>query len=266
MERLVLSGFACSEESWIDFLGPETTVMSFADVLQATRSSDIRDWGTWAASELLRIRPDSIVCHDFGGVLGLHALAIMKPSEWERHACLSILNTAFRDFNVFKNPHPLLVQASTWGFITRLIRAQGGSVDDNLKPFFPLIKKAYRRTAVLSLARQIQKRIHPDRKAGRPLQMSAQIIASPSDPFIAMETIRGIERDFKVPIFHTMDYGHFPYASANRDAVRRLIYDFEASSLHEHTRMQTQTQVISDGSSPEFFNDAPIRSGAPLHP
>src|SRR5690349_1001810 len=90
MKRLVISGFPCTKEAWIRFLGPETEVLSFADILNATRSSDMNRWGEFVAKTLLQIQPDSVICHDFGGVACLKALVGMKPGTWEQTMTLTV--------------------------------------------------------------------------------------------------------------------------------------------------------------------------------
>ncbi|MDQ3231517.1 MAG: hypothetical protein M3Q07_06815 [Pseudobdellovibrionaceae bacterium] len=241
MKRLMFSGFGCPKEPWIDFLGAGTTVISLHDVLKATQSAQLDVWGDFVAAEISRIRPDSIVAHDFGGIITLKALMQLQEKKNRSSATLTLLNTAFRDFDVLKNPHPFLMQISPWSLTQHMIRVSGGEVDPALKPWYGVIREVYRQVIATSLARKVQLKLYSREKARLDsldfdLRMPAQIIASPNDPYISMQTIKRIQEDFLIPNFHAVEYGHFPYSSSNRESVRQLIQTFEVGPRALHAK------------------------------
>ncbi|WP_141732016.1 alpha/beta hydrolase [Oligoflexus tunisiensis] len=241
MKRLMISGFGCPKEPWISFLGPGTTVLTLHEVLEATRTSDMSTWGHFVAEEIRRLRPASIIAHDFGGVMALKALLELQERKIRVHARLTLLNTAFRDFDVLKNPHPFLIQIAPWSLTSSMIKLSGGTVDPQLEPWYNMIRKVYRQVIVASLARKVQRKLYSREKArlgsldidvGIPMQ----IIASTNDPYTSLDCLRSIQEDFLVPDLYTLEYGHFPYSSANCELVRELIEHFEASPRALHAR------------------------------
>lgn len=241
MKRLMISGFGCPRESWLDFLGPDTTVITLHDVLEVTQCPDIKEWGLYVADEIRRQRPDSIVAHDFGGTTTLSALMELQAQRTHVRGRLTLLNTAFRDFDVLKNPHPFLMQILPWTLTAQLITASGGDVDMQLKPWFATIRAVYRRVISASFARKIQLKIYSRKKAQHApldcdLGLPAQIIASSNDPYTSLTSLRRIQDDFLIPNFHVVEYGHFPYSSENRATVQQLIHNFEAVPRVMHAK------------------------------
>jgi predicted alpha/beta hydrolase family esterase len=241
VKRLMISGFGCPKAPWISLLGPDTTVISLHDVLKATQSPDLNQWGDFVAAEIRRIRPDSIVAHDFGGAMTLKALMQLQEKRHPVAAKLTLLSCAFRDFDVLKNPHPFLIQVSPWRITQHMIRESGGEVDPELKPWYGMIRKVYRQVIGASFARKMQLKLYSRKKARLDsldidLRMPAQIIASPNDPYISMQNLHRIQADFLIPDFHTVAYRHFPYSSPNRESVRQLIQTFEANPRALHAK------------------------------
>jgi predicted alpha/beta hydrolase family esterase len=229
----MISGFGCPRDSWLDFLGPGTMVITLHDVLEATRSPNITAWGHFVAEEIRSLRPDSIVAHDFGGTTTLKALMELQEKHIRVHARLTLLNTAFRDFDVLKNPHPFLMQLVPWNLTTQLITASGGDVDFALRPWFGTIRAVYRRVISASFARKMQLKLYSRKKAqvhslDLDLGLPAQIIASSNDPYTSLTSLRRIQDDFSIPDFQVVEYGHFPYSSPNSGIVQQLIHNFEA--------------------------------------
>jgi predicted alpha/beta hydrolase family esterase len=237
----MISGFGCPRESWIDFLGPDTNVITLHDMLESTRSPDVTVWGHYLAEEMERWRPVSIVAHDFGGTATLKALMELREKRVRIHARLSLLNTAFRDFDVLVNPHPILMQIIPWNLAEQLISASGGEVDPELKPWFGSIRAVYRRVISASLARKLQLKLYSRTKARLDaldfdLGLPTQIIASSNDPYTSLASLRRIQEDFLIQDFHVLEYGHFPYSSKNSEIVKQLIHNFEASPRAIHAK------------------------------
>lgn len=243
MKRMMISGFGCPRESWLAFLGSDTNVITLHDVLEATRSAKIEDWGSFVAGEIERFQPESIVAHDFGGTTTLKALLELQAKGVQLKTRLTLLNTEFRDFDVLKNPHPFLMQLVPWSLVTQLITASGGDVDPELKPFFPIIRAVYRRVIMASVGRKIQKKIYSRKKARMDsldcdLGFPAQIIASSNDPYTSLTSLRRIQDDFLIPNFYVLEYGHFPYSASSSETVRHYIYNFEATSRALHAKQR----------------------------
>lgn len=225
MKRLMISGFGCPRESWLAFLGSDTNVITLHDVLDATQSPKIEEWGTFVAGEIERFQPESIVAHDFGGATTLKALLELQAKGVQLRTRLTLLNTAFRDFDVLKNPHPFLMQLVPWKLVTQLITASGGDVDPELEPYFPMIRAVYRRVITASLSRRFQKKMY-----SCALGFPAQIIASSNDPYTSLASLHSIQDDFLIPNFYVLDYGHFPYSAPESETVRHSIHNFEAKT------------------------------------
>lgn len=223
----------------MSLLGPETTVISLHDILQATRSSQMDQWGQFVADEIQRIRPESIVAHNFGGTMALKALLKLQEQKKPLLARLTLLSCAFRDFDVLKNTHPFLMQLAPWPVIVRKIIASGGHVDPALRPWMGTIRDVYRQVIVGSVARKIQNKLYTGDKARQDsldidLGIPSQIIASSHDPYISMHCLHRIQDDFLIENFHVVDYGHFPYTSERGGVVRQLIHHFEESPRALH--------------------------------
>lgn len=231
MKRMMISGFGCPRESWLAFLGPDTNVLTLHDVLEATQSSDITAWGQFVAQEIQAYEPESIVAHDFGGTSTLKALLLLHEKGIQLNTRLTLLNTAYRDFSVLKNPHPFLMQLLSWKHVAQLITASGGDVDPELQPWFPSIRAVYRGVIAASCTRVFQKG-SLDCNLGFP----AQIIASSNDPYTSLASLRGIQDDFLIPHFHVLEYGHFPYSAATNEIVQHSIHNFEAISRARHAK------------------------------
>jgi predicted alpha/beta hydrolase family esterase len=239
----MISGLGCPRESWIEFLGSDTNVITLHEILEATQSPNFDDWGRYVAAEIERSQPESIVAHDFGGTTTLKALLELQAKGVQLKTRLTLLNTAFRDFDVLKNPHPFLMQLVPWSLVTQLIAASGGDVDPELKPFFPIIRAVYRRVIAVSFGRKIQKKIYSRTKARQDsldcdLGFPAQIIASADDPYTSLSSLRRIQDDFLIPTFYVLEYGHFPYSASSRETVRHTIYNFEATSRALHAKQR----------------------------
>jgi hypothetical protein len=235
----MISGFGCPREPWLDFLGSDTTVITLYDVLEATRSSDFTDWGHYVAGEIRRRKPASIVAHDFGGTTTLKALMDLQEKHIRVDARLTLLNTAFRDFDALKNPHPFLMQLVPWRLTAQLIAASGGEVDYALKSWYPTIRAVYRRVISASFASKVQRKLHSRKKAQADsldfdLGLPAQIIASSNDPYTSLACVRRIQDDFLIPDFHVVEYGHFPYSAPDSGTVRELIDEFEVTPRALH--------------------------------
>jgi hypothetical protein len=228
-KRLVVSGFGCPKAPWEKFFAGagETEVLPFAEVLAATGSSDFKRWGKYVADRILESRPTSLVCHDYGGVETFLALLRLHRRGTVPKIPITILSTAFRGFNLRKNPHPLKIQLAGWEVLQKKFSAAGAELDEQLRPFLPLIKSAYRKLALGCLARDAMKLVgawHPKRvDLGAPLQ----ILASPDDKFIDLAAVRDLENDFVVGSFREIPYGHFPYSAPGAPKVRELILSFE---------------------------------------
>lgn len=227
MKRLMISGFPCPPESWINFLGADTQVISFYDVLNATRSSDVVAWSRYIDSEIDRLDPESLVCHDYGGPMSLLALWRRQRKKKAQPRCVTILNTAFKDFDVFKNPHPFQIQILSWNRIVEMVEKSGGTADPRLETFLPQVKATYRRVIALSTLGKVASIVRANIDLKIELSSRIQIIASTNDPYIAKATMDHVARDFKVQLFRTINYGHFPYSSDRRHEVLESIHSFE---------------------------------------
>jgi predicted alpha/beta hydrolase family esterase len=229
MKRLVISGFACPPESWADFLGRETETICLYDVLKATESPDIRQWSRYLSKELDRIQPDSIVCHDYGGIICLMTLWSRQRKKKVQPRVMTILNTAFKDFDVLVNTHPFSIQLMSWAKIVRTIEGAGGHVDARLEAYLPMIKGTYRRVIAFSMLRKPFSPIIGRYRLDVQLDTRIQLLASVNDPFIDLRNMEKIRLDFHAERFIALKYGHFPYSSNNREQIRDSIVQFEKS-------------------------------------
>ncbi|RYZ81315.1 MAG: hypothetical protein EOP04_24235 [Proteobacteria bacterium] len=233
MTRLVVSGFACPPESWNIFLGEGTQTLCFYDVLKATESSDIKEWSRFLNKEIDRIQPESIVCHDYGGIICLLALWSRQKKKKAQPKVLTILNTAFKDFDVFKNTHPFAVQLMTWPKLIKGVEEAGGHVDPRLEPYFPTIKATYRRVIALSALQKPFRFLTNHYKLDIKLDTHIQMLASTNDPFIDLNNMEKIRSDFHAEKFMALKYGHFPYSSEKKETIRDHIFQFEKEFIKD---------------------------------
>ena len=223
--RLVFPGFPCAPEPWLDFLPDDrrNEVVPFSRMLLDTSRLTMSAMASMVATEIAMRQPATIVCHDFGGVFTLLALAKLAAKGAVPPCKVVVFNTALNDFNVFVNRHPFKMQAATWERIERLAREIGTVADPAYAKAMPRVRALYRRVIVASLvgmALPSRRRI----ELGAP----ALFLRSNDDPFIASATLDALADDVRFTRVAAMAYGHFPHSHPNAHALRTEIVRFES--------------------------------------
>jgi pimeloyl-ACP methyl ester carboxylesterase len=239
MKRLVITGLPCPAAIWDSFLGNKPRrgftqrVIPMREVLEHCPSPDPRQMANYISTQITDFRPDSIVCHDLGVALTLLSLLKIQRKEPSFRPRVTVFNGAFRRVNPIKAPHLFKVQFMRDRNVIREVEARGGKVDLTLRPYLPRIRAMYRLILLFRVTEQISSAFGLDDLIGsggeRTLKLPVQIIASPNDPYIPIESVRRLSQDFGVRRFVELRYGHFPY-SIPREHVLPLIEDFESSS------------------------------------
>jgi len=216
MKTLVITGFACSEQKWHDFLSSieDRKILSFRSQLEgADNSKDLRSLGRYVASQIEITKPKLILAHDFGVptlVMGLLRVRRKNPSYLPK---VVLFNSALRGLNLFLTTHPLRIQAMGWDKILQLIMKSGGDCDSELAKFLPSIKAIYRQVvlnALLDCGKSLLKK--EPKPQGLTLGTSVLIFRSDTDPYFPGGTVQKMADDIASSHIVRMDYGHFPYS------------------------------------------------------
>jgi len=236
MKRLIIAGFPCPKDAWEKLFpsieGIEQMILPFYDVISQTDNAyyffDLVDPVKKAIESY---KPDLIVMHDFGVILGILAILKIKKINNEFNPKVVIFNGAFRGFNVLKATHPIRIQFMSYDSFQKEVLEQGGEVDPRFKEKFSTVKHVYRQVIVgslLSLMSSIFKK-KPTKKID--LGSEVLILASKNDPYIPFCCLQNIENDFNNTSLKRIDYGHFPY-SGNIEEIKKQLLDFQLSSIH----------------------------------
>ncbi len=115
----------------------------------------------------------------------------------------------------------------------REVHRKGGVVDEGLRPYLKQIKAMYRLIVLYRIAEtvsylcRIEDLVRPGIKTR--LKAPLQIIASPDDPYMPIESVRQLERDFGAERYVEINYGHFPY-SIPPEKILPFIERFETAA------------------------------------
>jgi hypothetical protein len=230
--RLIITGLPCPPEVWEDFFGPHPSqkVLSLADVLENSTSSDLRVISRYVTEEIEKFRPDSIVSHGFGVPMTLMSLLRLNRRGTLLDTKVTLFNGAFRKIDIFKSHQPLRAQYLTYKQAVREVQDQKGAVDQRLRPHLARIRAIYRRVILVSIMEKISLAIGVEELLNRgkllPVKNPIQIITSPTDPYLSADDIEQLKRDFPAKRIVEVDYGHFPY-SVNRSKILPLVEEFE---------------------------------------
>ena len=143
---------------------------------------------------------------------------------------MTLFNGAFRRFDIFKANHPFRIQLMTLKKAVDEVESQGGTVDLDLEKHFPKIRAMYRYIILFGLTEKVssliglEELIVPAGKAAAGIPI--QLIASTNDPYIPLESIRQLIKDFPMQRVIELEYGHYPY-SIDRSRILPLIEEFE---------------------------------------
>ncbi len=235
MKRLVVSGLPCPTQAWERFLpgGVTQRIVTVREVFERSpQSSDLRALSRYVSDVILQEKPDSIVCHDLGVPLTLIGLWRLQKKGYRLAPRVTAFNGAFRGFNVFKAGHMLRVQLAPLNRLMAEVRSRGGEVDDGLKPLLPRIRAMFRYVALFRMTEQFSGWMGLDEYVGLKkdfrLLAPIQVIASRNDPYIPIEAVRRLGRDFHAERIVETEYGHFPY-SGDREKLVDILLEFESA-------------------------------------
>ncbi len=229
--RMILSGFPCSKLSWERLLpsGPTDRFVSLAELLKETPRVGLREMSRTAATLIEAHRPESLVLHDLGVVVGLLGLLRARKRDPSIRPKVTIFNGAFRGFNVFQATHPFKIQLLSFAAVAKIVRRAGGEMDPALEPMFGKIKKLYRQLITASVWERAQALTGFRRKLSIGLGNQVLILGSSNDPFIPASALKSLMEDLQGCRLETINYGHFPYAG-DVDRIRKRVLLFEVAS------------------------------------
>lgn len=230
MKTLVVAGFPCSEAAWRK-LFPEnsTQILTFAEVLEKAPKADLLAMARIVSERILETRPEMLVVHDFGVATGLMGLIRARKRSNDVAPRVVVFNGAFRGFDVLKAPHPFKVQVLKSADVLAGVAVAGGEADSRIEKLLPRVKAVYRQVILGSLISRAKAFLSPERPLGLDLGNQVLILASANDPFIPVENLKAIERDFKRTTFEQLDYGHFPYGG-NTYVIKERLRRFGAQA------------------------------------
>lgn len=227
VNRLIISGFACPKEPWVDFLGNERhRVIPFSEVLQNTKGLNFLNTINYVKEQIKIEQPNSIICHDFGTFLTLMALIKLKKENCHLRSKLTIFNGAFRGFDVLTATHPFKMQLINYKQLKDLIEKSGGHIDSAYIDLLPRVKGIYRQVILMSLINKLKALFSNLKNLNIDLGLDVQIIASKNDPYVPFSCMEQIKNDFKNQRFIEHNYGHFPYITAS-EPLRQYVHEFE---------------------------------------
>lgn len=236
MKRLVITGLPCPSSTWERFLGerPGQRIIPIREVFENCDSPDPRQMSRYITREMERFRPDSILCHDIGVPLALLSLLRLQRRDTTFRPRVTMFNGAFRRVNLLKANHMIRMQFMTKKRAIADVLARGGSVDLELKQHMPRIRAMYRLMVMFRIGEQISHALGLDELLGlggeRRLKTPIQVIASPDDPYLPIETVRRLGEDVAARRYHEVSYGHFPY-SVPRERILPLVEEFESHTV-----------------------------------
>lgn len=234
MKRVIITGLPCPPEIWEDFLGRSKgqRIIPLWEVFENAQSSDPRVMSRYITEQIEREKPQSIIAHDLGVPMTLLSLMRLNRRGLALDTRVTLFNGAFRKYDVFKANHPFRVQLMPARKCVEEIESRGGAVDLRLKRYLPRIRAMYRHIILFGLAERISSMFSLEDVIGLKgrlrVRSPIQMIASPNDPYILMESIEQLRRDFPPERFTTVEYGHFPYSVDSR-TILPLIRSFESS-------------------------------------
>jgi predicted alpha/beta hydrolase family esterase len=232
VNRLVVTGLPCPAVAWESFLGrvPGQKIVTMREVFENSASSDPRDLSLYITDLIQTLKPESIVCHGMGVPLTLLSLLRLERKGVSVQSKVTVFNGPFRKVKLGKRNPTLKIQWTPVKKIIREIRANGGEIDWELKPHLRKIKSMYRNVLMYRLTEKMTGFLGMDHFTGIPKRsgrkMALQVIASKNDPFLNLESMKQISRDFHTDRFITVEYGHYPY-SGHRNDLRALVEEFE---------------------------------------
>lgn len=230
MRRLVMGGFPCSATAW-ETLFPscdEQQIVPFSQIFSSYDGSFFSVIN--GCQEIIKnFQPTSIILHDISVSLGLLSLIRLQRYNYPIAPRVVIFNGAFRGFNVFKAPHPLKIQFTSFEKMAELVSSQGGIVDLSFKPHYKKIRKFYRQIIFGSIAALVQEKLFSKAKAKIDLKNKILIFASNNDKYIPRECLERIQSDFLHTQIEFIKYGHFPYSCPDYLPMYHHIVEFENS-------------------------------------
>ena len=200
------------------------------EVFENTEGSDLRQISKYVTREIDRCRPRSILCHDLGVPMTLMSLLRIQREHPDYRPRVTAFNGAFRGVNPVTANTLLKMQFTTRKRAIAGVKAQGGDVDLGLTPYMPRIRALYRQLILFRVTEQLSATFGLDDLVGlrnaRRLRTPLQVVASPDDPFLPVEAVRRLSRDFHARRLVEVPYGHFPY-SVPRERLLPYVEDFE---------------------------------------
>jgi hypothetical protein len=216
MKTLVVTGFACTERRWDDFLSSveNRKIISFKAQLEgAEDAKDLRSLGRYVSSQIETYKPELIFAHDFGVATLVMGLLRVRRKNSSYMPKVILFNSALRGLNLFRTTHPLRIQAMSWDKIRHLIIQSGGDCDSELEKFLPSIKAIYRQV-VMNAFLDFWKTLVKKKPSPHSLTLGSSVLVfkSDTDPYFPGTTIQKMADDIASSQIVPMDYGHFPYS------------------------------------------------------
>ena len=238
MRRLIVTGLACPPDPWLALFGEkDVRVITLHEVMEHTASADPRQMSRYVTEQIESYRPESLIAHDLGVPMTLLSLLRLNRRGLALDTKVTLFNGAFHKFDVFKANHAFRIQLMTTRRCIREIEAQDGQVDLRLKKHLPRIRAMYRLIILFGVAEKVSHTFGLEDfitlRGKFSVKSPLQIIASRNDPYIPLEALEQLRRDFRPRRFLAFDYGHYPYSTSQPNRLRRLLEEFETEPNKE---------------------------------
>jgi pimeloyl-ACP methyl ester carboxylesterase len=205
------------------------------EVFSQTGSDDPQELANYTFDQINQLRPPSILCHGMGVPLTLLSLWKLRKKEGPGYQPkVTIFNGAFRGVSLLKAREPFWIQFLSAKRLARHAERAGGKVDASLVHEMARIRALYRAVILHRATEKMASLLGMAHLAripqGERYRLDVQIIASPNDPFLPLQSMKDLARDLKSQNYIEIEYGHFPYSGSQE--ILKTVEAFENRPLN----------------------------------
>jgi len=228
IRRMMVTGFACSKRPWLTLVPSDdpTTILTLADVLSQSERADLRTMAKVVDHFMDQFPCDHLIAHDLGVTTVTLAILARRKRGRPLPQLLTLFNGAFSGFDVFRAPHPIKAQFTSWQGISKILKQNGAVADPQLEELLPQVKRLYRQVIAASVAEKLSRQ--PVRPVALPIKV--QIIEGIDDPFIPQLCMDRLQELYAGSTRLNSYVGHFPYTHYP-EKIANLLREFEAKQL-----------------------------------
>ena len=199
------------------------TFLPLSEQIRLAGKSDLKALGKVIAEEVLTLRPDAMIVHDFGLTTGLLGLIRARRKDPSLKIKLVAFNGAMRGFDVFKSTHPFTMQLMTFEKLKKIMNAKGIEVDPYFENKMLEARALYRQVIAMSLISNFCSIFRKQTTLNIDSGDLALILASTNDPFIPFKCLELLKQDIKNSLLEKVEYGHFPYLNETPDLKTKTL-------------------------------------------